>query len=197
MDGKSNRKFNAIAPIYSLAFNYQVKYYTRILAEAAEEIDWSQYHSIIDVGCGTGALCQVLAKQGQMVTGVDAADKMIEIAARNLLEKGVTLLTADALSGLPFADKSFDLAISSYVVHGLPEADRQIFYKELSRVARHLVIIHDYNAKRSWLTDIAEWLEGGDYFNFIKQAETEMKVSFSEVRIIPVGKRAAWYVCSP
>lgn len=34
---------------------------------------------------------------------------------------------------------------------------------------------HDYNKKRSLITDIAEWLEGGDYFNFINIAESMMK----------------------
>ena len=197
MNSDHYRKFNTIAPIYSWAFKYQVKHYTRIMAATSEEINWPQYQNIIDVGCGTGALCQILARQGLEVTGVDAADKMIQIAVRNLQGQGVTLLQADALNGLPWADKSFDLAISSYVVHGLPEADRHIFYKELSRVARHKVIFHDYNANRSWLTDAVEWLEGPHYFNFIKQAPQEMQSIFSQVHIIPVAKRAVWYVCSP
>ena len=197
MNSEHYRKFNTIAPIYGLAFKYQAKHYTRIMADAGEEINWIQYQSIIDVGCGTGSLCQVLARQGLTVTGVDAADKMVQIAARNLQGQEVNLLRADALNGLPWADKSFDVAISSYVVHGLPEAERQIFYKELSRVARHKVIIHDYNANRSWLTDAVEWLEGGNYFNFIEQAPQEMQSHFSQVRIIPVAKRAVWYVCTP
>ncbi|NLO68979.1 MAG: class I SAM-dependent methyltransferase, partial [Bacteroidales bacterium] len=186
-----------IAPIYGLAFQYQVKYYTQIMEAAGRSVNWQQYQSIIDVGCGTGALCQVLAKQGLTVTGVDAADKMIQISTRNLKGQGVTLLSADALNGLPFADKSFDLAISSYVIHGLPQADRHIFYRELGRVARHKVIFHDYNANRSWLTDAVEWLEGANYFNFIKQAPKEIQNHFPVVRLIPVTDGAIWYVCSP
>jgi 2-polyprenyl-3-methyl-5-hydroxy-6-metoxy-1,4-benzoquinol methylase len=79
MNSDHYRKFNTIAPIYGLAFKYQVKHYTRIMTDAGEEINRLQYQSIIDVGCGTGALCQVLARQGLTVTGVDAADKMIQI----------------------------------------------------------------------------------------------------------------------
>ncbi len=84
MNSDHYQKFNTIAPIYGLAFKYQVKHYTRIMADAGEEINRLQYRSIIDVGCGTGALCQILARQGLEVTGVDAADKMVQIAARNL-----------------------------------------------------------------------------------------------------------------
>ena len=197
MNSDHYRKFNTIAPLYGMAFKSQVKYYTRIITAASEVINLTQYRSIVDVGCGTGALCQVLSKQGLNVTGVDAAEKMIQIASRNLLGQGVTLHRADALKGLPSADKSFDLAISSYVVHGLPEADRHIFYKELSRVVRHKVIFHDYNASRSWLTDAVEWLEGANYFHFIKRVPQEMQETFSQVHIIPLAKRAVWYVCSP
>jgi NifB/MoaA-like Fe-S oxidoreductase len=49
-----------------------------------------------------------------------------------------------------------------------------------------------------------EWLERGDYFRFIKNAEKEMKdcsqemeECFSEVKVVNVGERAAWYICKP
>jgi hypothetical protein len=70
-------------------------------------------------------------------------------------------------------------------------------YAEMSRVARRLVVFHDYNANRSLLTDFAEWLEGGDYFEFIQTAQSEMERSFPSVRVIDVGPHAAWYVCVP
>ncbi|WP_132102071.1 hypothetical protein [Dehalobacter sp. MCB1] len=67
----------------------------------------------------------------------------------------------------------------------------------MSRITRHFVIINDYNEKRSLLVNIAEWLEGGDYFNFIKKAQDEMKEVFDEVRIVNVGSRAACNICRP
>ena len=46
--------------------------------------------------------------------------------------------------------------------------------------------------------------ERGDYFNFIRHAESEMKACvfdvkacFSEVQVLEVGKRAAWYIGKP
>ena len=70
-------------------------------------------------------------------------------------------------------------------------------YAEMSRTAKHLVIIHDHNQKRSVLTNIIEWFEGGDYFNFIKKVEGELKEHFHDVRVIGVDLQAAWYVCVP
>jgi len=103
---------------------------------------------------------------------------------------------------LPFKDKSFDVAISSYVAHGLEEEEKKRMYAEMSRITKKYVIIHDYNNERSFQTSIIEWLEGGDYFHFIKNAESEMKeclsemkTCFAEVRIIKVGVRANWYIC--
>lgn len=52
---------------------------------------------------------------------------------------------------------------------------RKIVYGEMSRVAKHKVIFHDYDEERSFITDMAERLEGGDHFNFIKNAKAEME----------------------
>jgi ubiquinone/menaquinone biosynthesis C-methylase UbiE len=194
---KEGKLFNTIAPIYGLFFNFQVRYYKKILGRVKEIMDLSLYQNIIDVGCGTGALCLVLSNQGLRVTGLDSARKMLRIAEQNLRNKEVSLLQANILEQIPLPDKSFDLAISSYVAHGLQEQERRIMYAEMSRLAKHLVIIHDYNEQRAWHTDFAEWLEGGDYFHFIKNAKSEMAESFKRVQVIRIDTRAAWYLGTP
>jgi len=111
--------------------------------------------------------------------------------------KNINFLECNTCSKLPFEDKSFNLAISSYVAHGLHIEKRVQLYKEMNRLTKDYVIIHDYNSKRNIMTDIIEWLEGGDYFNFIKVVETELKEHFKSVRVVNVKKRAAWYICEP
>jgi len=189
--------FDVIAPYYGLFFNFQVKYYQKILNRVAQELDEVNYKNIIDVGCGTGALCYVLNRRGLSVIGVDAEPGMVKIAGKKLQNSPVYVLQADALVKLPFNDKSFDVAISSYVIHGMSAARREIFYKEMNRIARYKVIFHDYNDNRSILTSLVEWLEKGDYFNFIKQARKEIADNFKDLRIVQVDKRAAWYICTP
>jgi ubiquinone/menaquinone biosynthesis C-methylase UbiE len=197
VEQSSEKLFNRIAPFYGLFFGFQVKYYQRVLEMVRTQYNLLQYKSIIDVGCGTGALCYVLASGGMKVTGVDSAAKMLAIAAKKLIDKDVDLIEASVLKSIPFPDKSFDVAISSYTVHGMKEPERRKMYEEMGRLARHQVIFHDYNEQRALITDIAERLEGGDYFSFIKVAETEMEQSFKEVRILNVNKKAAWYICTP
>lgn len=70
-------------------------------------------------------------------------------------------------------------------------------YAEMSRVTKSKVIIYDYNQNRSLATSFMEWLEGGDYFNFIKDPRSELEQCFSDVEVVDVDVRAAWYICSP
>jgi len=189
--------FNIIAPIYGLFYGYQRRKFARAIEKYKTNFDFTAFRSVLDVGCGTGALCAVLSELGLAVTGVEPAEKMLEIAEKKTANKNIKLLQADALQGLPFADDSFELVIASYVAHGLQKNERIKLYAEMSRVAQKRVIIYDYNQNRSLLTTVVEWLEGGDYFRFIREAEEEMLEIFSEVRVIDVDTRAAWYICTP
>lgn len=196
-EGKKNRLFDRIAPIYGLFYYYQKRHYNAVLDEVQNELDFSTYKNIVDVGCGTGALCSALNQRGFAVTGIDPASKMLNIAMKKPENKAVDFINASALERLPFEDNSFDVSVASYVVHGLKGYERKIIYAEMSRITKHLVIIYDYNETRSILTNIIEWFEGGDYFNFIRKAKSEMKESFRDLHVIDVGLRAAWYVCIP
>ena len=42
---------------------------------------------------------------------------------------------------------------------------------------------------------MAEWLKGGDYFNFIIIVESELKGYFGNVQVLNVSKSSAW-LCS-
>jgi ubiquinone/menaquinone biosynthesis C-methylase UbiE len=200
----SNFLFNTIAPVYALFYTSQQKSFRRVIARAKKDLDISVFNTVLDVGCGTGALCSVLREKGLAVTGIDPAEKMLRSARKNPGNKGIDFIRADVLETLPFADQSFDLSFASFVAHGLRADERKRMYAEMSRVTKSRVIMHDYNANRSPMTSMIEWLERGDYFRFIKQSEDEMrncvsdmKECFSEVRVIDVDRKAAWYICTP
>lgn len=187
--------FDRIAPIYGMFFNFQVRYFKKIRDRAYHEIDIKEYDSVLDIGCGTGALCKTLSDDGLSVTGVDTSLGMLNQARKKLKDSRVELVHIDPDDSLPFKDKSFDLVITSYVAHGLQREERLELYREMRRIARKTVIIHDYNKERALLTTVIEWLERGDYFNFIKIAREEMETIFEEVKEINVDKRASWYIC--
>jgi ubiquinone/menaquinone biosynthesis C-methylase UbiE len=200
----SNILFNSIAPLYGLFYKTQKKRFAEVIEGVEHALDLSSFETIIDIGCGTGALCSVLNEKGFTVTGIDPAGYMLEIARNKQENKDIRFAQADVLEGLSFKDNSFDVAIASYVAHGLKAEERKCMYAEMSRVTKEWVIIYDYNENRSLLITIVEWLEGGDYFHFIKNAEpemrdclSEMKSCFSKVKVINVDTRAAWYICKP
>ena len=186
--------FDKIAPIYGLFFNFQVKYFNKIQEKARKKIDITQYKTVLDIGCGTGALCKTLYDKGLKVVGVDPSIGMLNQAKDKLKNTDIELVHIIPGEKFPFEDKSFDMAITSYVAHGLDSNERIKLYKEMKRLAKKVVIIHDYNKNRGLLTTIVEWLENGDYFNFIKVAEKEMEEVFKEVRVTNVDTRAAWYI---
>lgn len=193
----SEKLFNTIAPVYSLFFGFQERNYRRILDQVNPLYDFSGYKSVIDVGCGTGALCSVLHSRGLRVTGVDHSEKMLAEAAKKLTHTDVQLVNAKAHQPMPFPDKSFDMAISAYTAHGMPGSERRKLYLEMDRLAKQKVIYHDFNNNRSLLIDLVERLEGSDYFDFICNARREMATIFKDVTVMDVGRSMAWYICTP
>lgn len=186
--------FNKIAPVYGMFFEYQVRNFRTVIDKARTQIYLPEHESFLDIGCGTGALPFVLSELGYNTTGVDAALRMIKLAKEHNTGNKTHFTVGDVLTGLDFADKSFGIVIASYVAHGMTEKDREKLYDEARRLARKMIIFHDYNKTRSLGSDLIEWLEGGDYFNFIKIAESELKEYFGNVQVIPIGKKSAWYV---
>ncbi|NLK58678.1 MAG: class I SAM-dependent methyltransferase [Tissierellia bacterium] len=185
--------FDCIAPIYSRYFDFQKRMYQDALQTVASGISLDAYETILDVGCGTGAFAAVMLARGFTVTGIDTSEKMLQAARRKVMHPSARFLHADG-GALPFTDGSFDIVFSSYVLHGLQPDERKNLYREMKRVAKHLVIVHDYNQTRSITTSIVEWAERGDYFRFIQAVEEEMRAGFSDLRVIPAADKANWYV---
>lgn len=191
----SSRRFDLIAPAYGRGFPSQHQLYREIYQREPVKQILAGSSSILDVGCGTGALACALRENGYQVTGTDASLGMLRQAIKLIKPTAASCVLADATSGLPFIAKGFDVCLASYVAHGLKPNQRLSLYAEMRRLSRNLVIIHDYTAKRSLITSVLEWGEGGDYFNFIKVVQNELREYFGNLQVIAVEPRAALYVC--
>jgi len=185
------RLFDGIASIYGLFYGYQLRMYRRTLA-ANPVCFGGASCSVLDIGCGTGALASALSEKGFDVTGLDGSARMINVARRLNRHTKARFMIGNALEPI---EGHYDVVVASYVLHGLPQPERLLLYQTMKRLAIHRVIIMDYNQRRGLLTSLIERLEGGDYFNFILTAETEMRQVFPSVQILQTGKRAAWYIC--
>ena len=88
---------------------------------------------IIDIGCGEGRFCRVLADRGAAVTGVDLTAPLIQRArASRRCEETYFVGDAEDLAGVE--DASFDIAVSYIVLVDLLDYRRSI--REAYRVLR-------------------------------------------------------------
>jgi ubiquinone/menaquinone biosynthesis C-methylase UbiE len=88
---------------------------------------------VLEIGCGTGAICRRLAQDAESVTGIDPSPVFIERA--RALAPGIRFEVGGG-EALPFADDSFDVAIFHTVLCHIP--DPATVLREARRVAPRL-----------------------------------------------------------
>lgn len=117
-----------IAPTPKVAYYITEK--TRIILDIIPK----QCNAIVDIGCGNGAITNVLADR-YMVVGLDRSQE----ALKHLSVQALPVIgTADYL---PFKDKSFDLVFSSEMLEHLPN---DVFLKcisEMKRISSKYILI--------------------------------------------------------
>ncbi len=89
---------------------------------------------VVDVGCGTGNASLLAAARGARVTGVDPAQRLVEVARELARERGLdaTFVSGEA-AALPLGDGEADLVLSVFGV--IFAADAAAGAAELARVA--------------------------------------------------------------
>jgi ubiquinone/menaquinone biosynthesis C-methylase UbiE len=106
--------------------------------ELADSIDHLNGLNILDVGCGLGGPCRMLADDYNcQVTGIDLSHEYIRTANKlselvNLTNK-TTFVQGDATK-LPFEDTTFDVVWTQHVQMNIP--DKKKFYSEINRVLK-------------------------------------------------------------
>jgi SAM-dependent methyltransferase len=99
---------------------------------------------VLDVGCGTGQLGHAIASVGFDVFGVDLSASMVARAR----DRGLIGTYSAITTALPFADDSFDLALTVATLHHLETPERvAATVKEMGRVVKRggFVVLWDHN----------------------------------------------------
>jgi SAM-dependent methyltransferase len=145
----SDSHFDQIATVYDESLpSHVVEHYLR--KRAAFVLALRPTGSVLDVGCGTGALAQRLTGLGYQVTGVDPSDGMLEVMRARSPE-----VRAVQGSGteLPFEPDSFDVVVSVATFHHIaePAAVRKTL-AEMTRVSRPQgrIVIWDHNPRNPY-----------------------------------------------
>jgi SAM-dependent methyltransferase len=88
---------------------------------------------VLDLGCGTGNAALIAAERGARVTGVDPAERLLEVAAAEAGERGLraAFVEGDAAS-IPVVRGSVDAVVSCFGVIFAPDAEEAA--EEIARV---------------------------------------------------------------
>jgi len=102
--------------------------------------------SVLDIGCGNGALAYDIANKAKSVVGIDILEKNIEKAKARFNKSNIKYLIGDATKDL--SGEKFDVIILSNVLEHIE--DRVIFLKGIKGLANK-VLIRVPMFDRDWL----------------------------------------------
>jgi SAM-dependent methyltransferase len=99
---------------------------------------------VLDLGCGTGLVDQLLKAHLPKLVGVDVSEKMLQAAKFRNPEIDYHQSTDDIL---PFGDRSFDVVFAICVWHHVPPERWRNFLSEIFRVvaAKGVLLIYEHN----------------------------------------------------
>jgi ubiquinone/menaquinone biosynthesis C-methylase UbiE len=124
-----------------------------------KELDLAQLaagESVLDVGCGTGTLAIAAARRGGAVHALDPSAELLA-RARKKARRAQANVTFELGSGeaLPHPDASFDVVLSSLVLHHLSHDERRASVRELGRAVKP--------SGRVLIVDTAGAMHGGGF----------------------------------
>jgi SAM-dependent methyltransferase len=131
--------------------------------DAAGELDGK---TVVDVGCGTGNAALLAAEGGAKVTGVDPAQRLLDVASADAARRGLdaTFVPGKA-SWIPLPDASMDVVLS--VFGAIFDPDPKAAAAEMARV----------RAPKGRIL-LANWKPGGpisDAIRFARQTMAEIQ----------------------
>ena len=107
---------------------------------AADLAQLQSGEAVLDVGCGTGTQALV-AKQRVGATGhvcgIDPSASLLAGARRKAMHSGLSIdFQPGGIEQLPYPDQSFDVVLSTFMMHHLPDDIKRQGLAEIARVLR-------------------------------------------------------------
>ena len=159
-------------------FNYDPKYWTKVVKDICDHYKLKSQDKILDIGCGKGFMLYDFLKLNPQldVFGIDISEYAIKNCIGSLKEK---LQIGNAIS-LPYPDNHFNLVISINTHHNLDGKDLIKAFSELQRVTKKnsYVVLDAYSNEKekeeliNWnltaktIKHVNDWKKFFDQINF-------------------------------
>ena len=92
-----------------------------VVVEQAKPLEGER---VLDIGCGTGNASLLAAERGATVTGVDPAQRLLDVGAAAAAERGLNAtFTLGEAADLPIEDDGVDVALSVFGVIFAPDPE--------------------------------------------------------------------------
>lgn len=107
-----------------------------MIASYLGDIDFPENADVLEVGCGTGAICRVLASWPGVaaITGIDPSEPLIAKARELATDAGTVDYRVGDGRVLEFGDATFDVVVLHTLLSHVPEPER--FLSEAHRVLK-------------------------------------------------------------
>ncbi len=90
---------------------------------------------VVELGCGEGHLCRLLAAHGYSVTGIDISGKAITWALeKEGFQQAIKYVQGDLCQSEVLVDECFDLAVDGNCLHCILGEDRPLFLRNVHRL---------------------------------------------------------------
>jgi ubiquinone/menaquinone biosynthesis C-methylase UbiE len=122
---------------------------------------------VLDVGCGTGTLAMEVARRvgrAGRVAGVDPGAEQIARARRSAARRHLPIeFQIGVIEQLPFPDQTFDVVLSTLMMHHLPHPLKRQGLAEIARVLKPggRLVIADFKPKQERAGQAARFHAGG------------------------------------
>ncbi|MFX1501461.1 MAG: corrinoid protein-associated methyltransferase CpaM [Promethearchaeota archaeon] len=114
--------------------------------------------NLLDIGMGTGTFTILCAKKGVNVTGIDYSEKMLEVAKKNIEQKGLS--ESIQIIKMPiieldekFSEKSFDKITAMLSFSELYQKEQDYALSQIYRILKEdgeFILVDEVKPKKLW-----------------------------------------------
>ena len=123
---------------------------------------------VLDIGCGTGRYCELLAKRGAKVVGLDPSSRMLDYAEKKITSEIKFELRLGGIEEAEFLTNHFNVVLSALTLGHIPELGPVI--RKIGRIlkSRGRLIVSDIHPY---------WpISGHDYAEFFDSSGQEYRI---------------------